>query len=315
MQRIPREPTVRSGIVPPGPSLTCRLRDLARALRIGTVEEYRSASLASWSTVAPDWGELADRIDRQLGGAADWIIDALALKEGQSMLELAGGPGTLSVMAARAVGQSGRVVYSDFSESMVDVARERLSAEGLGWVECRVIDAESIDLPDGSVDAVACRMGYMLMAEPPVALRETARVLAPGGQVALAVWADAASNPWAAVPMQSVAKHLSLPPPPPDAPNLWSLSDETRLKAIMEGAGFQSVHVEAVEDTVEFDSSEQWIEMTRRLAGPLRVLWSSLEDSDRGAVEQLIREAAAPYEQSDGRVSLPERMVVASAHT
>jgi ubiquinone/menaquinone biosynthesis C-methylase UbiE len=279
------------------------------------VDEYRSASHTSWSTVAPDWGELTDRIDRQLGGAADWIIQALALEEGERVLELAGGPGTLSVLAARAVGPSGHVLYSDFAEPMADVARRRFNAEGLESVECRVIDAEAIDLPDASVDAVACRMGYMLMAEPPVAFRETARVLAPGGRVALAAWGDPASNPWAAVPMQSIAKHLSLPAPPADAPSLWSLSDEARLKRGLESAGFRSVEVDALEDTVEFDSAEQWVEMTRRLAGPLRALWENLDEASRGAVEELIVDAAEPFRQPDGRVVMPERMVVASAHT
>jgi SAM-dependent methyltransferase len=216
-------------------------------------------------------------------------------------------------MAARAVGPSGEVIYSDFAQPMVDVARERLNVEQHSGVKCRVIDAEAIDLPSDSIDAVACRMGYMLMAEPSTALRETARVLVPGGRVALAVWADASSNPWAAVPMQSVATQLSLPRPPRDAPGLWSLADETRLRSVLEGAGLQPVTVEELEDTVEFDSSEHWIEMTRRLAGPLRTLWDNLDDASRRAIEERIRVAAEPYELSDGRVSLPQRMLVASA--
>ena len=81
--------------------------DYVNALASPLVDDYRSASLNAWSTVAPDWAQLTGRIDRQLGPAADWIIDALALQPGQSVLELAGGPGTLSMMAARAVGPSG----------------------------------------------------------------------------------------------------------------------------------------------------------------------------------------------------------------
>ncbi len=277
------------------------------------MDDYRSASLNAWSTVAPDWAQLTDRIDRQLGPAADWIIEALALQPGESVLELAGGPGTLSMMAARAVGPSGHVLHSDFAEPMVDAARERLSAEGLTWVDCRRIDAEAIDLPEDSVDAVACRMGYMLMAEPAVAMRETARVLKGGGRLALAVWGDAASNPWAAVPMREIAAHLSLPTPPPDAPGLWSLSDEGRLRAMLEGAGFASVEIAALDGSTEFDSADHWIEMTRRLAGPLRTLWASLDEPTRTAVEQLIRDAAAPYAGADGRLSVPERMLAARA--
>lgn len=277
------------------------------------VDDYRAASLQGWSSVASDWAKLSDRIDRQLRAAADWMIEALALAPGESVLELAGGPGTLSLMAARAVGPEGHVIYSDFAESMVEGARERLRAEGVPGVECRVIDAEAIDIAAGALDAVACRMGYMLMADPAAALRETARVLAPGGRLALAVWADAASNPWAGLPMQAVASQFGASPPPPDTPGLWALADRARLEAMLGGAGFGSIRIETLDDTVEFESGEQWIEMTRRLAGPLRALLVNLDEPTRTAIEDRMRDAAKPYELPDGRISMPERMLVATA--
>ena len=67
-------------------------------------------------------------------------------------------------------------------------------------VEFQVWGAEWIDLPVASVDAVLCRWGYMLMADPLAALRETRRVLRPGGRLALAVWDAASANPWALGP-------------------------------------------------------------------------------------------------------------------
>jgi SAM-dependent methyltransferase len=277
------------------------------------VEDYREASLQGWSSAAPDWAELIERIDRQLGPAAEWMIEALALAPGERVLELAGGPGTLSIMAARAVGPGGAVIYSDFAEPMVEEARERLRARGATGVECRVIDAEAIDLADGSLDAVACRMGYMLMADPAAALRESARVLAPGGRLALAVWSDQASNPWAALPMQVIASQLEAPAAAPDAPGIWALADQTRLQGLLQDAGFQSIQIETLDGTVEFESTEQWIEMTRRLVGPLRALMANLDDGARGAIEDGMRDAAKPYELADGRLEMPERMVVASA--
>src|SRR5438552_3934382 len=131
------------------------------------MDDYRAASLHGWSSVATDWAQLTERIDRQLRAAADWMIDELALEPGERVLELAGGPGTVSMIAARAVTPGGHVIYSDFAEPMLDAARERLQGEGAPGVEYRVIDAETIDLPDASVEAVACRMGYMLMADAP----------------------------------------------------------------------------------------------------------------------------------------------------
>jgi SAM-dependent methyltransferase len=216
-------------------------------------------------------------------------------------------------MAACAVEPGGHVIYSDFAGPMVDAARARLEGAGASGVEYRVIDAESIDLPDASVDAVACRMGYMLMADPATALRESARVLVAGGRIALAVWSDAESNPWAALPMQAVAGQLGAPPPPADAPGLWALADEARLEGLLKDVGFQSIRIEKFDDTVEFESAEQWIEMTRRLAGPLNALFASLDDGTRGAIEDRLQEMAKPYALPDGQVSMPEQILGASA--
>lgn len=95
------------------------------------MDGYRAASLQVWSSVASDWSQLTDWIDLQLAAAAAWMMEALALEPGESVLELAGGPGTLSMMAARAVSPGGHVIYSDFAEAMVAAARERL-----GPTEC-----------------------------------------------------------------------------------------------------------------------------------------------------------------------------------
>ena len=277
------------------------------------MDDYRAASLQGWSAVAPDWVDLIDRIDLQLGAAADWIMAALSLRPGQRVLELAGGPGTLSLMAARAVGTDGHVTYSDFAEPMVAAARERLRAEGEPSVECLVIDAEAIDLPDGSVDAIACRMGFMLMADPEAALQEAARVLAPGGRIALAVWAAADANPWAVVPMRAVADELQAPSTDPGAPGMWSLADPERLRSALEQAGFTEIRIEALDDTTEFDSPDHFVAVTSRLAGPLRALFANVDDEKREAIMAKMRGATEPYVQESGRVCFPQRMLLAAA--
>jgi SAM-dependent methyltransferase len=279
------------------------------------VDDYRAASLQSWSSVAPEWGELTGWVDYQLGIAADWILEEAALEPGERVLELAGGPGTLSLLAARAVGEDGHVICTDFSQPMVDAARGRLAAAGAGadQVECRVMDAEALDLPDGAVDVVLCRMGYMLMADPAAALRETARVLAPGGRAALAVWSDATSNPWAALPMQAIMAQLEAPPPEPGAPGLWALADRDRLSALLEDAGLESIQIQRLDDVIEYESFEHWLDLTSRLAGPIRALLAGLDEPGRAGIDARLREAAKPYTQADGRLSMPERMLGASA--
>lgn len=241
------------------------------------------------------------------------MIAAVSPRPGDRVLELAGGPGTMSIIVAARVTPDGTVLHSDFSEEMVKVAGQRFASEGVGGIESRVIDAEQIDLPDGSMDVVVCRMGYMLMANPAAALRESARVLAAGGRLALAVWTDAPSNPWASLPMQAVMTELNTPPPPPDAPGMWSLGDRERLEGLLQDAGLSEIRVEVLDEQTEFDSPEEWLEATKRLAGPLRGVFANLEEPVREAIERRILDLAKPYVLPDGRLVMPEQMLVASA--
>jgi SAM-dependent methyltransferase len=277
------------------------------------MNDFQAASLQSWSMVAPDWGERIADIDRQLGQAAAWMVQAASPQPGEHVLELAGGPGTISLMAAEAVGERGHVICTDFAEPMVETARRRIAQAGVENVECRVVDAQAIDLPDGAVDVVLCRMGYMLMGDPALALRESARVLRSGGRLALAVWSEAAANPWAAVPMQAIVAHLGAPPPPPGSPGLWALADEQHLRQLMSDAGLGEVRTELVEDRVAYDSAEAWLETTARLAGPIRTLFAALDDAGRSAIHDRVAEAAEAYRQPDGRLAVAEQSLVALA--
>ena len=95
------------------------------------------------------------------------------------MLELAAGVGDTGFMAARLVGETGRVIITDFAPEMVAAARRRVEESGIRNVEFRVLDAERMDLETDSVDGVLCRWGYMLMIDPAAAFADTRRVLRP----------------------------------------------------------------------------------------------------------------------------------------
>ena len=86
-------------------------------------------------------------------------------------------------MAAELLRPGGKLISTDGAEAMVAVARERAGELGLmDMVDARPMEAEWIDLDTASVDAVLCRWGYMLLADPETALRETRRVLRPDGR-------------------------------------------------------------------------------------------------------------------------------------
>ena len=138
---------------------------------------------------------------------------------GDTVLELAAGAGDTGFEAAALAGERGRLISTDFSPAMVDVARRRGAELGLGNVDYRVMDAERIELDADSVDGVLCRFAYMLMPDPAAALAETRRVLRPGGRLALAVWGAPERNPWVTIGFGLLVERGHMPPPDPGAPN------------------------------------------------------------------------------------------------
>ncbi len=175
------------------------------------------------------------------------------------MLELAAGTGDLGFRVAERVGEDGKVVSSDFSPEMVDVARRVHETVGATGVEHRVLDAERMDLEDDSFDAAVCRFGYMLMADPAAALEETRRVLRTGGPLAFAVWMGPDRNPWAAVPGMTLVERGHMPPPEPGMPGIFALWDHDRIRELVTGAGFGEPEVEEI--TFEFhyaDAEDVW---------------------------------------------------------
>src|SRR6185437_2474020 len=116
-------------------------------------------------------------------------------------------------------------------------------ARGLVNVVTRDLDLDQIDEPDTSFDAVLCREGLMLVADPERAAGEIRRVLRPGGRVVLTVWGPRGRNPWLDVVFATVSEELDVPVPPPGLPGPFSLDDAGRLAEVLAAGGLEDVVV------------------------------------------------------------------------
>jgi SAM-dependent methyltransferase len=96
--------------------------------------------------MAPGWERRRAQLEQALAPVREWLINELAPRPGDTVLELSAGPGDTGFAAAAIVGERGRLISTDFSPDMVEVARRRGAELGLQNVDYRVMDAEHIEL-------------------------------------------------------------------------------------------------------------------------------------------------------------------------
>jgi ubiquinone/menaquinone biosynthesis C-methylase UbiE len=276
-------------------------------------DAYRAASLRGWEEAAPGWVRSQDML-REFGApVSHWLIDAIVPQPGQRVLELAAGLGETGMLAAELVAPAGGAIVSDQAEAMLAGARGRAVELRLSNVEFLVLNAESIDLPVASVDAVVCRWGYMLMADPPAALSEARRVLRPGGRLAIAVWDAAERNPWAQLPILELRERGLTPVPGEGMPGQFALGDRTRLRELLEQAGFVEVRVESLRLSRRHASFAEMWEQTLDLSRVFHDAVMARPASEIADIEASLAARLEPYTAADGSLEIPAQTLVASA--
>jgi SAM-dependent methyltransferase len=258
-------------------------------------DEYRQRSALNWEQAAAGWESERERVREMGGPITAWLIEHLELTPDATVLELASGPGDVGLAVAAALGTGGTVILSDRAHAMVDAARRAADTAGITNVELRVLDAESLDLADDSVDRVVCRFAYMLVADPVAAFRETRRVLRPGGRVAFAVWGDAAENGWATTLWDVLERHTDLPPSPPGGPGMFALGDPDVVGRLVTGAGLELRAVEPIPVAWSYPDFDAYWRAQSSLNGGLTRLLPTLSPSERDALIDAVRAAVEPF--------------------
>jgi SAM-dependent methyltransferase len=271
-----------------------------------------SVSECTWSDVAPGWDRWRDRIEQGDSGITAALLAALAPLSGAWVLELAAGTGEVAARIAAEVGPKGSVLASDEADGMVKLLTARLAA--LENVEVDRIDACATGLADDAYDAVVCRMGLMLVADPAQAAAEIRRVLRASGRLAAAVWADPAANPWlTSVGMAAMMQGLVAGGPPTGPGGPFSLADPAALRALLEDAGFADVRVDVVDGARHYDNPEELLDMSRSLAPPLGAALDAAAPEALEAMRGTLRQLTSAYVTENGGLDLPLKALVATA--
>lgn len=266
-----------------------------------------------WTHLSSGWEEQRDFLLDMSRPVHDWLIDHLEPAEGERVLEIGAGPGDTGFLAAPKLGANGRLVSTDLSPRMLEVARRRAEELGVANVEFQTVDAQAMPFSDGTFDGVISRWIYMLMPDPALGLRETRRVLKSGGRLVFAVFTGPADNAWASLPVRLLVEGGHLPPPAPGAPGILALGDHDQLAALVRNAGFDSFRIDAVSfDWRHPDVQTYWdfLEQVTAL-GPLL---QGLSPSVQAALREGLSESLKDFVDDSGiRMSARCWMVVATA--
>ncbi len=142
---------------------------------------------------------------RRREGLSEATTDALlrraALVPGERVLDIGCGSGPSTLAAARAVAPSGTVVGVDFSEPLLEAARQRVAAAGAGGVSFVLADAETASIDAAPFDAAVSQLGVLFFADSVAAFANVGRQLVAGGRLTFSCWQPAEANPWHVAPL------------------------------------------------------------------------------------------------------------------
>jgi SAM-dependent methyltransferase len=272
--------------------------------------DYRTESRARWACTASGWEADGEAMRRATMPVSSWLVEAIAPQPGHTVLELAAGLGETGFLAAELIQPGGELITSDFVPEMLSAAQRRAEQLRLRNVRFRQVDAElNMDFPAGSIDGVLCRWGYMLLADPEAALRETRRVLRPGGRVALAAWTGAEDNRWSSLPVALMLERGLVDPVEPGRGGQFAWAEEGIVAEHLEAAGFVEYEVEAVDFPIRYASVAAWWETARSMGMRSR----AARIPDEGEWLAALAEAARDWTAADGSLAIPARTWVGAA--
>jgi ubiquinone/menaquinone biosynthesis C-methylase UbiE len=266
-----------------------------------------SSAAASQTQVQPDLAALKTRqqgawssgdyavvgITLQIVG--EELCEALDLRSGQKVLDVAAGNGNATLAAAR---RWCEVVSTDYVPSLLERGRSRAAADGLS-IQFREADAEALPFADASFDAVVSTFGVMFTPDQDKAAAELARVSKRGGKIGLANWTP---EGFIGQLFKTLGKYL---PPPAGAksPALWGT--EARIKEMF-GASAASIKAERRHFNFRYRSPEHFLDIFKSYYGPTLKAFAALDAANQqGLTNDIFALIARMNRAEDGTMVVP----------
>lgn len=267
-------------------------------------------TLREWRKSAEYWERHAQTIRTMFAPVTRALIEEAGIIEGDKVLDVAGGPGEPSLTIADVVGPTGSVTCTDAVAEMVAAAQSEAHRRRLKNMSFEQCLADSLPFEDNSFDAAVCRMGVMFFPDPLAALREMLRVIKSEGSLSLAVWHERDANPFAYIVTDVIARHITMAPANPDAPDAFRFAASGKLARILKEAGATRVRERLFKFHIEAPiSRDEFWEMRSATSGTLRERLDSVSADLRLKIADEVKEAVAEFFPGE-RMSFPAQMLI-----
>jgi ubiquinone/menaquinone biosynthesis C-methylase UbiE len=234
---------------------------------------------------------------------SEQLCEAVDLRAGQKVLDVATGHGNTALAAAR---RFCVVIGLDYVPALLQHGWDRASVERLP-VSFQQGDAEALPFPDAAFDVVLSTFGVMFAPNPEQAAGELLRVCRPGGKIGLANWTPAG---FIGGVLRTIARHV--PPPAPLAPaTLWGTG---AYLSTLFGQGIRDFQTTWRDFVFRYPSPQAWIDFFREYYGPLARAFAALDPAGQAALNSDLLALIARYNRSgDGTMVVPGEYLEAVA--
>lgn len=273
-------------------------------------ETQPNDALREWRESAPHWEKHARTIRAMFAPLTSALIEDAGVAAGQSVLDVAGGPGEPSLTIADVVGHTGAVTCTDAVAAMVFAAEKEARERGLTNIRFQQCTADALPFEDNSFDVVLSRLGVMLFSDPVGALGEMLRVAKPNGRLAFVVWGESERNPFFHVVTTVMSRYVETPPADPDAPGAFRFAESGKLARLLVDAGATDVQERSLEFRIEATISlQEFWTLRSETSATLREKLMTLSPETRQRVASEVLENASQF-FTDDRMSFPAHVLI-----
>ncbi len=248
-------------------------------------KDIRENQKASWNKFSPGWKKWDLELHDHMKPAADGIVNLLKPAGSQLILDIAAGTGELGFSIASMLIE-GKVIITDLSDEMLNIARENAIRKEISNVEFRACDVCELPFANDTFDAISCRMGFMFFHDMLLAAKEILRVLKPGGKFATTVWSSAEKNFWATAISETISKHMQLSAPAPESPGIFRCSKSGLMTSIFVQTGFKNIIENEITCQLKCGTAEIYWEMMNEIAAPIVAALSKADNAMKDRIKK-----------------------------